>query len=109
MDDFDWTSGGCLNYQWLYNSAESILFRELASLLCLSLPLFFKLLLIYLFLKMRGMGGLEGAKSVERMLCFNVGGFLQACNVKNPSCIVNNGEESPARRYKRYDFFRRKN
>jgi len=30
------------------------------------------------------------------MLCFNVGGFLQACNVKNPHPgIVNNGEESP--------------
>jgi hypothetical protein len=42
----------------------------------LSLPLFFKLLLIYLFCKMRGMGGLEGAEPAERMLCFNVGGFL---------------------------------
>jgi hypothetical protein len=42
------------------------------------------------------------------MLCFNVGGSLQACNVKKPPCIVNNGEESSARRYKMNEFFSQK-
>lgn len=54
------------------------------------------------------MGGLEGAEPAERMLCFNVGGSIQACNVKKPPYIGNNGEESPARRYKMNDFFSQK-
>lgn len=57
---------------------------------------------------MRGMGGLEGAEPAERMRCLTAGVFLQPCNVKEPPYIGNNGEESPARRYKMYDFFAEK-
>ncbi|NAS88983.1 hypothetical protein C4E24_04510 [ANME-1 cluster archaeon AG-394-G21] len=42
------------------------------------------------------------------MPCLTVGGFLQACNVKKPPGIVNNGEESPARRYKMNELFSQK-
>jgi hypothetical protein len=57
---------------------------------------------------MRGMGGLEWAEPAERRLCFNVGDFLQGCNVKKPPYIGSNGEKSPARRYRMYDFFSQK-